>query len=1817
MSNQFYEFISSELLSYLDHNNITPGDRYFLILNDYNEINKVKNAVENNLNYRKQTFEAPEYNFSTINFILERSDVIFVFISEEITHDFLVTLRNKVSNQDDIWKNKSVVFVINEDLDSITGGSFDLSKQGAPFHQTTLRDKIKTLIKDTSKVNSLGSIEKEVLSYILDTRFVDEFVRYTLMDFEGIYSIYQKQSITDDDYKNLELFKDKQLGSFSHKNDIRKRLEKNKELYNDVQLYHTQGDVKQKLQNDYESTNVINQLSSKKWQDTEFNSVLKSYEEMQRQKKISISFDKDIFMEQFKNTTCEILEKPNGQSKAALRTRNIIINRNNQNLSQIVLPFDTKIDKVNIRTSKGHAIERSASQQLATLGRGKSIVVNIPDIHEDTYYLEVTYRHENKTSLRFTFRVLIVNFSLDFLENHKSKFVLNYNKTDKLPIVKIKDFDSLITFGSNPIEEIISENTGESYNLGHEALSVNVKKLINEDSSDIYFYLKVENSTLRVELETPKNSPVPRSSQYLYKKIYENAQSMSWDGNILIQDTDEYYVFDYFKEYLKLEEQMIDNKTLSASFKNETLTGIPLELDPELIEAYNNFFETLKVNNTLPSITAFNDDVLLAAENICNLVDARISSFKIETRLDKVTKNISEIGKLYFEDEIIFTIINPFMLRYEIEKYKVLKSQNTSERIIKKFNPSSLIPFYVENENNFFSEYDDRYSKSLIFKNYNKHNNVQGENIENIIKSRLTDFQKHFSYLFSSNKKLPLKLKFSNISEYKHILKGVILYVLNQAQLPSKSEENIPPIHLYIEEHSDLESYINIFNIDTLDDLKETLNLKIPSKLSTKYDEIDILKIINSKINIFVDSEQENYHITFFNFNEPPMFAVYSSKSLNCSFANNGYISSNSIHTKMYENYVTGFGIRGFENKSSNIVNSAKLWNSLFVTNRDKNLHPFKPDSTLVNNISDIESQDFDGLFNSSYWVTFIDPAVDLSYFNDSDNPLYIIHYSDQTSSLNYESITVTNKLKEYEYILSEYLRKVHPEYKPDNIDNIIRSFNILNGEWLLRIIGHKKAQDNSVREKLSIISAYKNVMSLLDNNRIVWIPISLEEILRVSRLQGIDQTSDLFSAKELGYKGVTSDDLLFIGVEETASDTKVHLLPAEVKIGLNSRQVSNKAQTQLSTTFKIMKEQLIDDTDNIATQKFYRFFFLNLYFSNLEKFIKNGLVSETKYTNLLDKKARVLNSNNTFTTEMNDYYYSGISVLFTTNNYIRKINRRTNEPILELQLNEHDGYIDAEKDYQEVLNEWNNNIRGLDQSHFLKTYLAHQKENNTVVSNTKVADPPPVNSDIYVVTKRTGLDDEFVTSIENKLPTDLGVEYEEDANIVNDKESSSDLDNKYEVNSNTVNNEESPADIEVKREENNNSVNAEDSSADFDDERVEDTNITTETDNRVALSSTENSKSNLVSHNIRLLLGKVKGSSTDMYWEYGHKKLSNRHLLITGKSGQGKTYFMQTLLYEMSKNNLDSFVVDYTDSFLGSQLEDSLKEKLDDKIISRFIIQEKLPVNPFKKNTIELDKGFYLPETNQDVAERVVQILDFVFKLGVQQNYKLKEVILECLAIYNENLTFTIIKNRLQDDEEHTLLGRLTSLLDRDPFDYNSSDSDWSNYFSGNGNINIFQLKGYPNTIQQVITEFLLWDIYDYSTRNGHKNIAMPVLLDEMQNLNHKNNSPTGKIMREGRKFGWSTWLATQSLSSLQSGGHDLSHIYNAATQIHFAAPENQVRTISNLLSNDKDVRQEWEAKLSTLQKGECVVSGYSNINNELVRTTEIVQITSLDDRN
>src|SRR5699024_2963065 len=350
-----------------------------------------------------------------------------------------------------------------------------------------------------------------------------------------------------------------------------------------------------------------------------------------------------------------------------------------------------------------------------------------------------------------------------------------------------------------------------------------------------------------------------------------------------------------------------------------------------------------------------------------------------------------------------------------------------------------------------------------------------------IIKTRITDFKKHFNFLFKVNNSFSLKARFVHINNYTSILNGVVGYLLNDF-VYNENLYTTNPIDLYIDEVSNKDIFYEFYNLQTFTELTNVLNLKIPNKIKQLFDEEDVMDAIKEKINIFFDQKDTLFHITFMNFDQEPKFSVHNLLNLSSSIAENGLLSNLSF-TKIGSEFVSGFGVKGIK-EFNPIVEKALLWNS-FVSNKQNNqLNPYKKNEGIVNNVTILTNQNIDELFNNTNWVTFIDPSVDLSYFNDDNYDLYVIHYNDQTSSFNYESITVTNNTSQYENVLKYNLMKVHNGYKELNVENIIRSFNILNGEWLLNIIGSKNNKTKGshiVREKLSIVSAYKNVLAMLD----------------------------------------------------------------------------------------------------------------------------------------------------------------------------------------------------------------------------------------------------------------------------------------------------------------------------------------------------------------------------------------------------------------------------------------------------------------------------------------------------------------------------------------------------------------------------------------------------------------------------------------------------------------------------------------------------------------------------------------------------------------
>ena len=113
--------------------------------------------------------------------------------------------------------------------------------------------------------------------------------------------------------------------------------------------------------------------------------------------------------------------------------------------------------------------------------------------------------------------------------------------------------------------------------------------------------------------------------------------------------------------------------------------------------------------------------------------------------------------------------------------------------------------------------------------------------------------------------------------------------------------------------------------------------------------------------------------------------------------------------------------------------------------------------------------------------MVFVDPKVDLSFFQGKEQDLMIIHYSDQyTSTSGYDDITVTQKSQQYEEIIHAHLNSKGISATKEDVHNIISLFNAINGDWMLRLIPAKKlagaVDSNFSREKMSILSAIKPV---------------------------------------------------------------------------------------------------------------------------------------------------------------------------------------------------------------------------------------------------------------------------------------------------------------------------------------------------------------------------------------------------------------------------------------------------------------------------------------------------------------------------------------------------------------------------------------------------------------------------------------------------------------------------------------------------------------------------------------------------------------------
>jgi DNA phosphorothioation-dependent restriction protein DptH len=377
-----------------------------------------------------------------------------------------------------------------------------------------------------------------------------------------------------------------------------------------------------------------------------------------------------------------------------------------------------------------------------------------------------------------------------------------------------------------------------------------------------------------------------------------------------------------------------------------------------------------------------------------------------------------------------------------------------------------------------------------------------------------------------------------------------------------------------------------------------------------------------------------------------------------------------------------------------------------------------------------------------------------------------------------------------------------------------------------------------------------------------------------------------------------------------------------------------------------------------------------------------------------------------------------------------------------------------------------------------------------------------------------------------------------------------------------------------------------------------------------------------------RILLGKTVHGGREVYWEFGHHKLSNRHLLIFGTSGMGKTYAIQCMLCELGKQGQNSLVMDYTKGFTKKQLESETQSILAPK--QHILVNQPLPINPFKKQKQIIDEDIdAIIEKPAIAAKRIANIFSEIYgTFGDQQYSVLFDAIYDLINDQGEKATLDGLREVLEsyiDDDLHqkntvySIISKIKPFIMGNPFSNGENNFNWDNIFENEENrCHIFQFAGMDSTSSRLVIEFSLWDLYSFVGGTGSKDLPKVLVLDEAQNLDLTEGSPVSKYLTEGRKFGLSLILATQIIKNLS--GDKQSRLFQAGHKLFFRPSSTECKPYAQLIANSTGGGNvdEWVKELLSLDKGQCYSLGESlNTATGMLETKAFkINITSLGER-
>lgn len=1666
-----------------------------------------------------------EYEATQIKITNGQSDRIIVFIPDCDQNSELLgdAFKNGIRNQFvDNHEDKILFYLSVQNIASVSKTTENFQKRGMPL---SVENVYNNLFSQISIIP--GENQQSVVLYALKKiRSNKPQSDNSLLEFAPIIRIIETKLLAASDFHDLHMFQMNltDLG----KNDC--RLAENYKMYREISLALSDQELDSVMSSyDQKIISEIQKLydnNETEWDnETTFEHILKYKKLNQKRFKVEQpilllddednELSHDYYLDFIKSSTASFVIFTKDYEK--------------EKKFKIELKFTQKANPIS---------DEFIVEQINSRGTNQKILID-----GSKYIQEGKVVFTGGKNNSFTVYVSIINTAADFFANSCTGFI--QKKNGYLYQLVAQDFQVELGKGDEGIRITVDVSQASTpitvKSEDHTIIEFQYPE--GEASKDHSFIFNVDDNSALLNVSVKfEQSMLKRLCAYeLFNRCYVNHDSFGLEEEKIVnrhkrsekfisEEVDvagqKYDVIELFS----LEKNIITNKYLSVKTSGLAIMKEEKCIVPQDVRTtYMSICDYFEKNKTSPSLCTINSEVqqlyMSYIDAVLNYIGRKSLVFKDKQPITNEILSIFKLGMVTDQDGLIWlSPLSPLSVAYQLE----LSAEKNKMIELDEYLHSSLgfgnsLPFmYGENGKTFQAVKGNYPVEWACYCDATQ--SIKGE--ERTYSQKIEDYYSKFNYLFTGIANNTFMVNIIGIYHTSEIINGLLkLY-------KSKNIENktfFVEINYYYQGTGKNE----FDSMSQNEYVYEQAIYYFGSKNSDLAE--DFCEWYSDHVKYFAHSDDDNVeykyaHITFCAIqNDKQTMLKNTITDAKSGIMLGGLISD--VPSSLDKNsgiYKYGFGAQYLEKviDDSKYLQLATAYNELAECKEGSSA---SRNISIAQGVQNTKSEKLEKIYKSSNWVVFVEPKIDLDFFieqsNDRDDDLIIIHYPDKNvTSSGYTSITVTQKSDQYVEVIKEYLEEHLPMYSGKmNIYGVIKNFNAYSGEWLMNFVNNKQ-----VEEKVSLVSAISFCRKYFTKiyPEYQWIPVALDEVLRVTGSIGGTLTNVLFSKKVLVSRGIienqnaTSDDLLMAGIKYDDEKVYVTYIPVEVKHGNVGLDTRKDAHNQVCNTSYLLRQSFVDLDDNgdgkRIDKKIYRNYMIQHVISNIEKMIAYKIVIDDEFRKLIDSEIRIDLLNDLYNLEICDTT-DAYAFYFLEGQADVKISQNNIDKVIELSLpiaSMYEYLIDEKKINEEVL---------------------------SVIETDVETDLTPYD----------------ITIPEEDL------EESDDSDIVEgDKESES------------LEKEISDLQDEYKTKMETNDTNVD--------------NIINH-DNIVPIRKTNEERG---LSDIRVLIGQDTANNK-IYWDFGNSQLANRHLLITGTSGQGKTYSIQTMIYELISAGVPSVIFDYTEGFMKNQLEKSFVDSVGNRIDEKIIYSVGVPINPFLRHEIEI-AGTVVKEKAADVASRLADIFSHVYEFGDQQYSAIFLAALNGINSYGDNMNMSHFQSELEEVQESNKAAK-TVISKMEPFFHTisfegSNNFDWGDILYGEeASINIFQLTLINREMQVIITEMMLWDAWYFTKKYGNKDKPFVVILDEAQNLSHKTNSPSAAILTEGRKFGWSAWFATQSLKVLKD--EEVVRLSQAAYKLFFKPTDDEILKIAKQL--DPTGEYNWTSQVKNLKKGRCIVSG------------------------